>query len=283
MDNKILVLSPYKKSLLVSLNEVRLSNFGIFILIGNKNIIIENCFQCGIDYHDFVIIDINNDMEIVDKANDMLKKQDISFVIFGDHKKCYFNIFKNTNDNEISNVEIINLPDVKQLIFLCNINHNIQCDFNDKKNSILLGYEIMNILGYKKINVSFVGNKNSSIDILEKNIVKMMIKDQEIRDITIHDPYSIKELFSKNNKINIYNHNLNLLITRNYDTTKLFIETLELFTSCRIGQFITANGLYAIDASNLSNSHNLLFTMFILKKIYENKNINCCHENYMVK
>lgn len=272
---KVLVVNPYSDKLLIALKESIELRLGSFILIGNKSLIIEKCYKNNIQAKEFIIYDINDDFEVIDFCIDTLNNKNSDFVIFDDFPLHYQSkILKLNKDRELGNVDILDVPFLRHFLFVSNYSKNHNIDFEDKKVSILQANELMKKIGIKKTNVALITNLNNKTDILEANIINMILRDSGINNINIFDNFNIFNLFLKDSKVNIYKNNINLLVLRNYEASRIFLDTLNAFTNIKIASFIIGT-TYAIDVKNIKDDNNIIFSLIILNKIHKNQpNIN---------
>lgn len=272
---KVLVLYPYSDKLLNALKEAIELRLGEFILVGDKSLIIEKCYKNNIRSKEFVIYDISDDLEVIDFCIDSLKDKTVDYLIFDDFPVLYQNkILKYEKDQDIGNVDVLDMPFLRHFLFVSNYSKNHNIDFEDKKISILQAYELMKKIGIKKTNVALISNLNSKTDILEANIINMILRDSGINNINIFDNFNIYNLFLKDSKVNIYKNSINLLVLRNFEASRIFLDTLNAFTNIKIASFILGK-TYAIDAKQIKDDNNIIFSLIILNKIHKSQgNIN---------
>jgi len=272
---KVLVIYPYSDKLLNALKEAIELRLGEFILVGDKSLIIEKCYKNNIRSKEFVIYDISEDLEVIDFCIDSLKDKTVDYLIFDDFPVLYQNkILKYEKDRDIGNVDVLDMPFLRHFLFVSNYSKNHNIDFEDKKVSILQAYELMKKIGLKKTNVALISNLNSKTDILEANIINMILRDSGINNINIFDNFNIYNLFLKDSKVNIYKNNINLLVLRNFEASRIFLDTLNAFTNIKIASFILGK-TYAIDAKQIKDDNNIIFSLIILNKIHKSQgNIN---------
>ncbi|MCK9470387.1 MAG: hypothetical protein M0Q88_01390 [Bacilli bacterium] len=272
---KVLVIYPYSDKLLNALKEAIELRLGEFILVGDKSLIIEKCYKNNIRSKEFVIYDISDDLEVIDFCIDSLKDKTVDYLIFDDFPVLYQNkILKYEKDRDIGNVDVLDMPFLRHFLFVSNYSKNHNIDFEDKKVSILQAYELMKKIGLKKTNVALISNLNSKTDILEANIINMILRDSGINNINIFDNFNIYNLFLKDSKVNIYKNNINLLVLRNFEASRIFLDTLNAFTNIKIASFILGK-TYAIDAKQIKDDNNIIFSLIILNKIHKSQgNIN---------
>lgn len=270
---KVIAVYPYSDILLNSLKESIKIGLGSYALVGKKAQIIEKCYQNNIRAKDFIIYDIDNDFDVIDFCINSLNDGSCDYIIFDDFPMQYQEkILKKTKDKEIGNLDIIDLPSLRHFVFVSNYTKNHNIDFEDKKTSILQAYEFMQKLDIKKINVALICNICNKTDILEANIISMILKDYGLERINIYDSFNIYNLFLKNNSINIYKNNINLLIFRNYEASRIFIDTLNAFTVAKIGSFLIGDYI-GIDLKNMQDDNKIIFALMVLNKIHNTKEV----------
>lgn len=270
---KVLVIMPYQTQILRALDDAIHLKLGTFILVGSKNRILELCFKENVQTENFKINDFRDPIEVVAFCKDLLSKEKIDFIVFGDLPSFYQSKILDMKDvNDIGNIDIIDLPFLKHFIFVSNNSKYLNVDFDDKKRAIVQGEIFMKSLNIKKINVALITNMNNKIDILEANIIKMILKDNDFDNINIFDSFNIVTLFSKENSVNIFNSHINLIIMRNYEASKIFVETLSVFTNAKIANILVSEKYYAIDA-NQKEQNNILFSLMLINKLSKNESV----------
>lgn len=266
---KVLVVYPYTDKLLNALKESVELKLGSFTLVGDKSLIIEKCYKNNIQSKDFTIYDIDNDLEVIDFCINSLDDGSNDYIVFDNYPIHYQNkILKIDKNKELGNIDILDVPFLRHFIFVSNYSKNHNIDYEDKKISILQAHSFMKKLGIKKTNVALITNLNNKTDILESNIINMILKDSAIGNINIFDNFNIFNLFLKDSKVNIYKNNINLLVLRNFEASRIFLDTLNAFTNTKIASFIIGN-TYAIDTKNIKDDNNIIFSLIILNKIHK--------------
>lgn len=266
---KVLVINPYTDQLLYALRDAVELKLGSFMLVGDKSTIVEKCYRNNIPSKLFTIYDIVDDFDVIEFANDLLDKNECDYLVFDEFPVQYQNkILKCEDERCYGNIDIIDIPYLRHFIFVSNYSKNHNIDFEDKKQSIMQARGFMHQLGIKKTNVALITNLNNKTDILESNIINMIIKDSGINNISIYDNFNINNLFYRDSKVNIYKSNINLLIFRNYESSRIFLDTINTFTNFKIANFIIGD-VYGIDAKNFKDENNLVFALIILSKIYK--------------
>lgn len=271
----IAFIMPYEADVLKTLDNARHINLGAFTLIGDKKTIIESCFRLNIDFGAFTIYDCPNELEAIDFCQNYLQTGRCDYVAFGKIPVPYFKRVLNIKEEiNLGSVEIIDLPSLRHYLFLSNYSRRLSTDFEDKKKAIIQAEEIIKALNINKVNAAIISNQYNKTDILEMNIIKMILKDDKFEDINILDSYTIGNLFSVGFPNNIYQSCINLLIMRNYETTRIFVDSLRIFGEARIASILVGGDNYAIDLNDAKNGDDVLFSLLILNKIIKNKNVH---------
>lgn len=270
----ILVLAPYEEKLIKALADAVNVKESEFILVGNRKTIIELFFKNKLSYMKFKIIEAVTDMEIVEEGKRILKTKDISYIIFG-NINSYFQkkVLGIDNNKEMKTINVIDIPQIRYFLFLGNITENVSIDFEIKKQTILLAESVMKNLDIKKINVGMISSGNNKADILETKIIRMLFHDNNLDHINVFEVGSINNLFSKDTKFNIHKININLLVMRNYDSSRIFIDTLKTFSTVKIASLIIDH-INAIDISKCADYDDVLFSILIMNKLSKNCHIN---------
>ena len=58
---------------------------------------------------------------------------------------------------------------------------------------------------------------------------------------------------------------------KNYDSSRLFLDSLEVFTKSKVATFLLAKDIIAIDCEETSGYDNIFFSLFIMDKLLEKK------------
>jgi len=279
----IAFIMPYEINVLKTLDNASHLNLGNFILIGDKKKIMENCFKVSIDYSHFAIYDCPEELEAIDFCHDFLQNRRCDYVAFGKIPASYFNRIMDVKEEaQIGAVEVIDLPMLRHYLFVSNSSRHLNVDFDDKKKAIIQAEALIKALNIKKINAAMITNLNNKTDLLETNIIKMILKDDKFNNINIFDSFTLANLFSINCPNNIYQTHINLLIMRNYETTRIFIDTLRIFTDAKIASILVGGKNYAIDFSETKDNGDILFSLLILNKIFKEKKNTCYQEQSVI-
>lgn len=274
---------PYDEILLQSLDDAINLGLGEFIIVGDKNLIIEKCFKLKISSQQFIIYNISEELYIIDFCQSMIVENKIDIVIFGNISKNYHNkIICEDDKNEIGIIDVIDLPFLRHFLFVSNYSKHLNIDFDDKKKAIILADNFMRLLDIKKINVALISNLNTKTDILEANIIKMILRDNNYNNVNIFETFNINTLFNKNRPVNIFSSNINLLIFRNYEASEIFIDTLCVATQVKYAKLLVATKCYAIDTLALNNTQNILFTIMLIGKVIKKSKIKEHREKQII-
>jgi len=269
-------IMPYEVDVLKTIENAAHINLGSFILIGDKKKIIENCFKENIDFKSFIIYDYPNELEAIDFGNNIIRAGRCDYIAFKGIPSSYFSrIMDLKGEMQIGTIEVIDLPLLHHYLFLSNYSQRLTTDFEEKKQAIIQAEALIKALNIKKINAAIIGNLHGKTDLLEMNIIRMLLKDDKCNNIDILDSYTLANLFSHDYPNNIYNAHINLLIMRNYEATRIFIDSLRIFSEAKIASIIVGGHRYAIDLNVAKNSNDVLFSLLILNKITNSK--KCSH------
>ena len=168
----IIALAPYSAKIIKSLSGIKKIELANIIVIGNKKRFLRVCEENNIE-STFVIHDLEVENLIIQKAQEIYQASDL--IICGEISMYYKKKLCNVLDNEeFQYLNIIDLPDLRHFLFVCNYNNYRNIDFEDKKKAILEASKFMNGIGIRKTNVAFVSNTNSKADALEANIIRMI-------------------------------------------------------------------------------------------------------------
>lgn len=266
MSEKILVLAPYDKALLKAMKDAKMVYDVEYLVIGERNQIIKTCYKNNISTDGFIFYDVVGEIEICLLAKSML--EEANALIFGNIPYIFQQKVLGINNNDdVCSMYIADIPNLNNFLFISSGNRSKFSEFEDKKKAIIEADTLMKNLGIGKTNAVIVANNAFKSDILESKIIKMLLKDEKLNNLNIFDYYNLKEIFGEDGKNNIFKNEINLLIMKNYEVTKVFIDSLNVFVKCKIAYLLSSNSHLAIDASEASNYDNILFSLFIINKI----------------
>lgn len=269
---RVMVMMPYQKNLLSALADAVSFGLGTFILIGDKKKIIETCFSENINYRKFTIHHFPLDADAIEHAKMLIGENQIDYLIFGDIPEIYqLNILGIRDSLSFGSIDIIDLPQLRKFFLVSNINRNFYVDFEEKKEAIMQARPLMKGLDIKRINVVLLTNTNNKNEVLESNIVKMLVKESKLNDIEILGIQELSSFLSSGSNFNIFNTDVNLLIMKNYELSRVFINTLIAFSKARIASFMVSKKRLVLDYSLVKNKENLFFALIILEKLYLKK------------
>lgn len=274
---------PYDEELLQSLDDAINLALGEFIIVGDKNLIIEKCFKLKISSQQFIIYNIIEELYVIDFCRNVIDESKIDMVIFGNISNKYQNKILGEDDKkEIGIIDVIDLPFLRHFLFVSNYSKHLNIDFDDKKKAIILADNFMKLLDIKQTNVALISNLNTKTDVLEANIIKMILRDNNYNNVNIFESFNINALFNKNHSVNIFNSNINLLIFRNYESSEIFINTLYVVTQVKYAKILVATKCYAFDSYTLNNNQNILFTIMLIGKVVKKSKVKEQREKQII-
>lgn len=268
----ILVVNPYQRKVLRAIEGLEKINVGEVKIIGDEKRILPILSEEKIKLRCCVSNICDND-SIVREARKII--DDRTIIVFGDIEEHYKNrILGLDSSNDINYFYIIDLLELQHFIFVSNYSKKRYLDFEDKRKAISAIFEFMKVLGVKKSNCALITDKKVKSDILEVNLIKMILKDDLAKSINILNPCQINEVFDQNSECNIFNRHINMLVFKNYDITKTFIDTLNIFSGsftsnnyqsktasiCR-----TSDSLF-VDTMDQKDEKDILFSILLLSK-----------------
>lgn len=273
----IIALAPYSAKIIKSLSGIKKIELANIIVIGNKKRFLRVCEENNIE-STFVIHDLEVENLIIQKAQEIYQASDL--IICGEISMYYKKKLCNVLDNEeFQYLNIIDLPDLRHFLFVCNYNNYRNIDFEDKKKAILEASKFMNGIGIRKTNVAFVSNTNSKADALEANIIRMILNDTKHHDllqyhqrvIKIYDSYKLFDLFNRESNLNIYRNNINLLVVKSIEVSRMFVDVLSVFGNCKVGSLLTYKDKYIIEGDELKDEENILFSTLVISRVIKNQ------------
>lgn len=273
----IIALAPYSAKIIKSLSGIKKIELANIIIIGNKKRFLRVCEENNIE-STFVIHDLEVENLIIQKAQEIYQASDL--IICGEISMYYKKKLCNVLDNEeFQYLNIIDLPDLRHFLFVCNYNNYRNIDFEDKKKAILEASKFMNGIGIRKTNVAFVSNTNSKADALEANIIRMILNDTKHHDllqyhqrvIKIYDSYKLFDLFNRESNLNIYRNNINLLVVKSIEVSRMLVDVLSVFGSCKVGSLLTYKDKYIIEGDDLKDEENILFSTLVISRVIKNQ------------
>lgn len=273
----IIALAPYSAKIIKSLSGIKKIELANIIVIGNKKRFLRVCEENNIE-STFVIHDLEVENLIIQKAQEIYQASDL--IICGEISMYYKKKLCNVLDNEeFQYLNIIDLPDLRHFLFVCNYNNYRNIDFEDKKKAILEASKFMNGIGIRKTNVAFVSNTNSKADALEANIIRMILNDTKHHDllqyhqrvIKIYDSYKLFDLFNRESNLNIYRNNINLLVVKSIEVSRMFVDSLSVFGNCKVGSLLTYKDKYIIEGDELKDEENILFSTLVISRVIKNQ------------
>ena len=261
---KILVIAPHNQSILKAISDYSKVSDLEFVMIGSKEIINKICWENYLRIRNYELIDIEGEIEISMYAKSFIEKNIVKNIILGDIPYVYFEKIISCKEKDLEAISVVDSRLKSSYIFLSSGPKRSQVDFLDKKTSIIHASRLMNKLGIANINASIVYPKKKE-DLLETKIIKMIMNELEINNLNITDYKTIKEVFNEEND------GLNLILMKNYDSSRLFLDSLEVFTKSKVATFLLAKDIIAIDCEETSGYDNIFFSLFIMDKLLEKK------------
>lgn len=212
------------------------------------------------------ITDIKTEDTLINYMN--LKKTKKSILVFGDIDEFYQKqiIKKDKIDQSVNHIYVLDIPKLKHFIFVNTTYTNRNYDMTEKRRSMTSLYRYMNLLGITKANVALITSDTRKMETIEYSLIKMILKEKLNNSISFLNPCRISDLFDIYSKYNIFTSNINVMMFKNADVTKLFIELLQLFTTYRIGVICELNDTYYIDAKKIKDEENIIFTILLISK-----------------
>ncbi|MFY9422285.1 MAG: hypothetical protein GX482_01940 [Acholeplasmataceae bacterium] len=265
---RILAMMPYQKNLLSALAEAAAFGTGMFLLVGDKKRIVETCYVNNIDHRRFEILNFPLDIEAVEHAKMLIDEKRIDYLLVGEVPEIYvLNVFGMRNPLAIGSIDVIDIPALRKFLFISNKNRNFYVDFEDKKEAILQARPVLKGLGIKKVSVALLTNTNNNNEVLESNIVKMLVMDGDIADVEILGIQDFGSFLRAGKHFNLFNSGATLLILKNHEIARVFLNTLSAFTNSKIASFSVYNQHLVLDAKVLDSKENILFSLLILEKL----------------
>lgn len=266
----VYLINPYEEKYLKTVEIFDKIEYCYIELIGDENII-----KTLINQKKIKINLLKETIKIINKISDTDLKEYIrtkeiykSIFIFGklsDNKMYDFMNLKNKEIN-INNIYVIDIPKLKHFLFLTVPYKRDLNEFNNRRKGMNVLYKFMNLLGIMKANVALIANNLDSIDMIECNLIKMILKDNMNKQIGYINYCKIKDIFNIHSVYNIFDTNLNCILFLQNDGALTFIEMLELFTNYRIGKIKEINGTYFINAKEIKDEENIVFTILLIGK-----------------
>ncbi|MDD4000474.1 MAG: hypothetical protein PHX62_06245 [Bacilli bacterium] len=280
---KVLAMMPYHKNLLAAMAEAADLRMGSYLLVGDKSKIIEICYQENINRQRFEIKNFLLDVDAIDYAKSQINENKVDYVIFDEIPEMYqLNVLGIRDSLSIGSLDVVDLPFLRNFFVISSLNRNYYVDYEDKKDAILQASKLMKDLDIRKINTALVFPKYGKNEILEANMVKMLLSENKVRDVEIRGCQDLGGLLTKEGNPNIYDSGINLLIMKNYEMAKVFINTLMVSSKARVASLMLVKSKYAIAYSPIITKESLFFSLIILDKIYIKKNLICLGKDYVI-
>lgn len=245
----ILVICPYAGYMLKSIVQIQIVNIAKFTIIGSRKKIIEKCYIHKVNYKVLNIIDIDSNMDICFKANELLQQTDFTSIIFGDFPQEFSKKIVSI-ENDIC---IVDTPQSRHLLIVPRFGNDEFIGFEEKKQAIIDCQDLISKYNISFQKIGFVtGAPNSTLNI-EKSIIRL---DDSFNDYHL-DIITVDKIIPEE---------YNILIFNSRDTANVFIDTILLIEKAKYASIKKASKYYVIDACDL-NFTNLFFTIFMVSKI----------------
>lgn len=271
MRNKFIVLAPYELNLLNAIMDSIFLNLGQFLIVGDKKRLMLLCLKYNLNFQLLNIYDEVGDINICIKAQQLIEKDSINYIIAGNvNKDIALKILKSNNNKPLSNFYLFNFSEYKWVFGLCYLNERL--DFESKGNTIKEARELLNGLGVETDEVAIIYDQEDVSVSQTIELTKMYLIQKLNFEAKIYTHYKISDLLDLNKNIN-YFKNIRLIFTTNYsliEALKYSHYKIDLKTT----QIVLSNKRKMIMIGN-ENSDDILFTLFLLNKLSkENKYIN---------
>lgn len=259
--NKILVIAPYSESILEAMYEYSLVSKLEFIVVGSKKMIKSISKDFDLKMKNCIFIDLEGEIDIALYAKEIVEKEKITNIIYGKLPYIYYQKIISAKSKQI---ELINIVDLKtNYLFISGGAKYSKTEIDDCKLSISSTSKLMKKLGLEYINTSIVYPKGKT-DGIEEKIIKMIIKDLNIKNLYINDFHSLKDVFKNN-------HNVNLLVLKNFDQVKMLLECLAIFTNYNVCSLMIYNDIIGLDCEEVNNSKDVFFSLFIMDRLMKER------------
>lgn len=257
----VLVIAPYEVKYLKTIEALEKLNYGNVSIIGNiekiSPLVKENRIKIKTN-----IINISDEEDILIYRNEFKNR----ILLLGNVSETYKRkILDIEYSNQINDYYILDMPDLRHFVFLCNTTYK-HYEIENKKKSILSLHNFMVSLGIKKTNVCLISGNNSKSDILEFNLMRMVLKDEMKKSINILAPARINDIFVLDNEYNVYKSMINMLVFKNYDMTKTFVDTVSTLSNYRVGNICECNNRLYINGNNIKDEENIMFSLLLINK-----------------
>jgi len=262
----VLVIAPYEVKFLKTVEALEKLNYGKITIIGNYDIIYDLVKKNRIKIKTNVInIREEEDILLYTKEH----RDDIH--LFGNISEGYMRKILNIDYSyHINDYYVVDMPNLRHFVFLSNSTYK-HFEIEEKKNNIMSLHSFMISLGIRKANVCLLTTNTTKTEILEYNLMRMVLKDEVKRNINILPHARISDIFSLDNEYNIYNQMINMLVFKNHDTTKTFVDTICTLSNYRVGNICEVNNKYFIYGNNIKDEENIMFSLLLINKSIKSK------------
>lgn len=261
----VFIVCPYEEKYLRTCENLERINFCEISIIGDY----EKINRIACDKRIKIksrIIDIKSEECIVNYLKTKDKKT--SIIVIGLINESYQKQIVNNTAKELplNSFYVIDIPKLRHFIFVNTASNNRTYEMTEKRKGMISLHKFMKLLGIYKANVALITSDTKKMESIEYNLIKMILKENLNKQISFINPCKISDVFNLNSKYNIFESNINVLMFKNTDVAKTFIELLTLFTSYRIGIINEYNGNYYIDGCKIKDEENIIFTILLISK-----------------
>ena len=262
----VLVIAPYEVKYLKTIEALEKLNYGKISIIGDYNIIDDLVKKNRINLKTNVI-NISGEEDILTYSKQYLD----SIILFGNVSDSFIRKFLNVEyKKDINDYYVIDMPNLRHFVFLSNSSYK-HFEIEEKKRSIISLHKFMTTLGIRKANVCLLTNDNSKSDALEFNLMRMVLSEDLRKNIIIHKPSRLNDIFSIYSDFNIYNTMINMLVFKNYDITKTYVDTLTTLSNYRVGNICETKKRLFINGNNIKDEENIMFSLLLINKSINSK------------
>ena len=71
--------------------------------------------------------------------------------------------------------------------------------------------------------------------------------------------------------MNIYKNNINLLVVKSIEVSRMFVDALSVFGNCKVGSLLTYKDKYIIEGDELKDEENILFSTLVISRVIKNQ------------
>ena len=270
----VLVIAPYEVKYLKTIEALEKLKYGKISIIGDYNIIDDLVKKNRIKIKTNVInISLEEDILLYTReyAKEYIKDSTNNIILFGNISEVFIRKILNVEyRNEFNDYYVVDMPNLRHFVFLSNSTHR-HFEMEEKKKSIVSLHKFMSTLGIRKANVCLITNNSSKSDTLEFNLMRMVLSDELRKNINILKPSRLNDIFSMSNEFNIYDSMINMLVFKNRDMTKTFVDTLSTLSNYRVGNICEMNNQLFVNGANIKDEENIMFSLLLINKSIKSK------------